>query len=49
MSQAEAEIKINEPVMIPLSSDAATAKSIDADLDYTMLMVFWDYLPDLAG
>lgn len=49
MSKATADVKLNEPVMIPLESDAATAKIIDPGLDYTMLWVFWDYLPNLAG
>jgi hypothetical protein len=49
MSKARADVKLNEPIMIPLDTDAATAKAIDPDLDYTMLWVFWDYLPDLAG
>jgi hypothetical protein len=49
LSNANAEVKINEPIMMPLNSDAARATSIDPSLDYTMLMVFWDYLPNLAG
>lgn len=49
MSKAIADVKLNEPIMIPLASDAATAKAIAPQLDYTMLWVFWDYLPDLAG
>lgn len=43
------DVKLNEAVMLPLGSDAATAKSIDASLDYTMMVIFWDYLPDLAN
>jgi hypothetical protein len=49
MSKAIADVKLNEPIMIPLASDAATAKLIDPALDYTMLWVFWDYLPTVAG
>jgi hypothetical protein len=49
LGKALADVKLNEPIMIPLQSDAATAKIIDPNLDYTMLWVFWDYLPTLAG
>lgn len=49
LGKATADVKLNEPVMLPLSSDAATAKIIDPNLDYTMLWVFWDYLPTVAG
>lgn len=49
MSKATADVKLNEPILLPLSSDAATAKLIDPALDYTMLWVFWDYLPTVAG
>jgi hypothetical protein len=49
LSKAVADVKLNEPVMLPLASDAATAKIIDPNLDYTMLWVFWDYLPTVAG
>lgn len=49
LSKAMAEVKQDEPVMLPLSSDAATAKFIHPTLDYTLLMVYWPYLPDVAG
>lgn len=49
LSKALADVKLNEPIMIPLAIDAATAKIIDPTLDYTMMMIFWDYLPTLAG
>jgi hypothetical protein len=49
LSKALPDVKINEPIMIPLEAPAATGAFIDAALDHTMLWVFWDYLPDLAG
>lgn len=38
----------DEAITIPLDMDAATAALIDSDLDYTALMMFFDFLPDLA-
>lgn len=48
-SKAMPDVKINEPIMLPLSSDAAAGTAVDTGLNHTLLMVFWDYLPDLAG
>lgn len=48
LSKAMPEVKQDEAIMLPLSSDAATAKLIDPDLDYTLLTVYWPYLPDTA-
>jgi hypothetical protein len=44
-----ADIKQDEAVMLPLQSDAATASSIDTNLNHTLLLVYWDYLPSLAA
>src|SRR5690606_3298903 len=43
------EIEIDEPVMIPLQSDAATAVKMGTSFDYTLMWVYFDYLPDLAA
>lgn len=42
------EVEIDEPIMIPLESDAATAVKLDPAFDHTLLWTFFDYLPDLA-
>jgi hypothetical protein len=48
-SKAMPDVKINEPIMLPLSSDAAAGTAVDVGLNHTLLMIYWDYLPDLAG
>lgn len=48
LAKALVDVKQDKPVTLPLTADAATAKLIDTNLDHTMLMVFWDYLPLIA-
>lgn len=43
------EVELDEPIMIPLESDAATAVKMDPNFDHTLLWVFFDYLPDVAS
>ena len=44
-----ADVQLDEPIMIPLKSDAATAVKMDPNFDHTLLWVFFDYLPDIAS
>lgn len=41
-------VEQDQAITLPLEMDAATAAKIDPNLDYTAMMVFFDYLPNLA-
>lgn len=41
-------VEQDQPITLPLTLDAATARCINAALDYTLLMCFFDYVPDVA-
>jgi hypothetical protein len=44
-----ADVSQDEAIMIPIETAAATGALIDTDLDHTLLVQFWDYLPSLAA
>lgn len=49
LSDANADVKLNEAIMLPLKSDAAASSQVAPNTDHTMLLIFWDYLPDVAA
>lgn len=49
LGDALADVKQDEPVMLPITSAAATGSKLSTGLDHTLLMVYWDYLPTLAA
>lgn len=49
LGNARATVVLDQPIMLPLTADAASAAKIDESLDYTLLFVFFDVLPDLAS
>lgn len=48
LGNARLEIEQDEPIMLPLDIDAATAAKINPNTDYTLLWMFYDYLPTRA-
>lgn len=47
-SKALYNVRRNEPIDLPLESNAASAVEVDSSLNHTLLMVFFDYLPSVA-
>ena len=39
----------DKAIVLPFTFDAARGKGVDTDLDHTLLMTFWPYLPDIAN
>lgn len=48
LGNARLNVEQDEPITLPLTMDAATASKLNPETDYTLLWVFFDYLPNRA-
>lgn len=48
LGDARLDVEQDEPITLPLTMDAATAVKLNKQMDYTLLWVFFSYLPDAA-
>lgn len=49
LGDGKPDVQQDTAIILPLTSEAASGALIDPNLNHTLLMVFWDYLPDAAA
>lgn len=49
LGEASLDVSADEPITLPLSMSAATAAKLNPATDYTLMWVFFDYLPSNAN
>lgn len=42
-------VEQDNPIKLPLTMDAASGAKVSPDLDYTLMVIYFDYLPDVAA
>ena len=48
LGDGKANVEQNAAIELPLTMDANSGLKVDAQMDYTLLIQWWDYLPTLA-
>lgn len=41
-------VEIDQPITLPLTTDAASGQDVDINLDHTLLITYFNYLPNVA-
>jgi hypothetical protein len=49
LGDARPKVEIDQPITLPITMDAADGSKVDAALNHSLMMVFFDYLPDIAS
>lgn len=42
-------VEVDQPITLPLNTDAASGQDVDQNLDHTLLITYFNYLPTAAG
>ena len=42
-------VEVDQPITLPLNTDAASGQDVDENLDHTLLITYFNYLPTAAG
>jgi hypothetical protein len=48
LGDARLNVELDQPITLPLTTDAASGEDIDANLNHTLLLTYFNYLPDVA-
>jgi hypothetical protein len=49
LGDARAKVTKDEPISLPLSGEANSGEQVDAGLDHTLMMCFFDFVPAIAS